>query len=82
MNENLKIYNLFTVDSHHKNISLVNLTQNIFQEKHAKTINLNCGYLIVLNNQRDPSQIHHLERQIFSKDSKFVKECHKDACES
>ena len=77
------IYSLFTVDSHHKSISVFYLTQNIFpKEKHARTINLNCGYLIILNNPRDPSQIHHLARQMFPNNSKFLIECYEDACES
>jgi len=86
MNEsgnNTNIYSLFTVDSHHKNISVFYLTQNIFpKEKHARTINLNCGYLIILNNPRDPSQIYHLARQIFPNDSNIFKEFYEDACES
>ena len=77
------IYSLFTVHSHHKNISVFYLTQNIFpKEKNARTINLNCGYLIILNNPRDPSQIHHLARQMFPNNSKFLIECYEDACES
>ena len=55
------VYDIFTVDSHHKNISVFFLTQNLFpKEKNARTISLNCNYIIVLNNPRDRAQIQHL----------------------
>jgi hypothetical protein len=41
---NVSILNLFTVDSHHKNISTFLVSQNIFaQGKHSRTISLNCN---------------------------------------
>lgn len=50
------ILNLFTTDSHHKNISVFFLSQNLFnQGKYSRTISLNCHYLIILNNPRDKS---------------------------
>jgi hypothetical protein len=42
-----KVLHLFTVGSHHKNTSVIFLSQNIFcQGKHARTISLNCHYLV------------------------------------
>lgn len=74
------ILNLFTTDSHHKNISVFFLSQNLFnQGKYSRTISLNCHYLIVLNNPRDKSQINFLARQMFPTNSKFLVECYEDA---
>ena len=54
------IYDIFTVDSHHKNISVFFLTQNLFpKEKNARTISLNCNYIITTCNPRDRAQLFH-----------------------
>jgi hypothetical protein len=75
-----KILHLFTVGSHHKNTSVIFLSQNIFcQGKHARTISLNCHYLVLFKNPRDPSQISTLGRQIFPKNTNFFDEAFKDA---
>ena len=77
------IYDIFTVDSHHKNISVFFLTQNLFpKEKNARTISLNCNYIILLNNPRDRNQILHLARQMFPNDTNFLIESFNDAVES
>ena len=77
------IYDIFTVDSHHKNISVFFLTQNLFpKEKNSRTISLNCNYIIILNNPRDRAQIYHLARQMFPENSQFLLECFNDAVEN
>ena len=77
------IYDIFTIDSHHKNISVFFLTQNLFpKEKNARTISLNCNYIIVLNNPRDRAQIFHLARQMYPDNVNFLLECYNDAVES
>ena len=54
------IYDIFTVDSHHKNISVFVLAQNLFlKERNARTISLNCKYIITTNNSRDRAQLYH-----------------------
>lgn len=59
------VLKLFTVDSHHKNISVFYLVQNIYsQGKFTRSISLNCHYLVVFKNPRDLSQIEYLARQI------------------
>ena len=56
---------LFVRGSHHKNITVVYINQNMFQQgKCARTINLNCHYLTLFKNPRDFSQIQYLGRQI------------------
>lgn len=74
------ILDFFTVDSHHKNISVFFLTQNLFsQGKYSRTISLNCHYMILLNNPRDKSQINFLSRQMFPNNTNFLVECFDDA---
>ena len=77
------ILNLFTTDSHQKNISVFLITQNLFsQGKFARTISLNCHYLFLLNNPRDQSQIYFLARQMYPTNAKFLIECYSDAVEN
>lgn len=82
MNEcqsDISILNLFTIDSHHKNISVVFISQNLFsQGKFSRTISLNSHYLIVFNNPRDKSQINVLARQLFPNKSQFFLEAFED----
>ena len=77
------IYDIFTVDSHHKNISVFFLTQNLFpKEKNSRTISLNCNYIIIMDNPRDRSQIYHLARQMFPENSAYLIECFKDVIQN
>lgn len=78
-----EIVNLFTVDSHHKNISTFILAQNLYSRgKYARTISLNCNYLVIFNNPRDRSQIQFLSRQMYPTNSSFLIECYEDATET
>lgn len=64
---------LFTRDSHHRNVSVVFLTQNIFAKSaYSRTINLNAHYLVVFKNPRDRAQIAHLSRQMFPNNVNFL----------
>jgi hypothetical protein len=60
------ICELFTKGSHHNNLSVILVTQNVFhQAKYCRDISLNCKYLVVFKNPRDKSQILSLARQIY-----------------
>jgi len=77
------ICKIFTIDSHHKNISVFFIAQNLFfRERNFRTISLNCNYIILFNNPRDRTQISYLSRQMFPEQPKFLLECFKDAVES
>ena len=72
--------NKFTVDSHHKNISVFFLTQNLFpKEKNARTISLNCNYIITTSNPRDRAQLFNLARQMYPNNMQFLLESFKDS---
>jgi hypothetical protein len=74
------ILKLFTVDSHHKNASVMLITQNLFSKgKNARTISLNSNYLICFSNKRDQSQIRILGQQMFPDNFKFFREAFEDA---
>jgi hypothetical protein len=63
------VCDLFTKGSHHRNISVILITQNIFhQAKHCQDISLNAKYLVILKNVRDRSQFSHLA-QVYPKQS-------------
>ena len=70
--EDKSILSMFTIGSHHKNISVIFLTQNIYEKgKYARSISLNSHYLIIFQNRRDKAQIQHLGRQLYPKESNF-----------
>ena len=60
-----KVSQLFTKGSHHRNISLVLITQNLFhQGPSSRDISLNSKYIVVFKNPRDKTQVVHLARQV------------------
>ena len=62
---NSQVQHLFTRGSHHKNLTIIYINQNMFaQGKCARTVNLNTHYLILLRNPRDKSQVGVLGKQI------------------
>ena len=64
--ENEKLTELFTVNCHHDNTSIIFVSQNLFfQSKAYRTACLNAQYLILFRSPRGTSQIHHLARQMF-----------------
>ena len=75
-----KLANLFTKGSHHLNLSIIFIVQNIFhQAKYMRNVSLNCHYFILMKNPRDKSQIFALARQLYPKKSKFLIEAYEDA---
>jgi len=74
------VANLFTKGSHHRNISVMFLVQNLFpKNKFARTISLNAHYMILFKNPRDASQFANLARQMYPKKWQFAVEAYKDA---
>ena len=72
-----KAEDLFTKGSHHKNITVIFILQNLFQQgRFARSIMLNSHYIVLMNNTRDTLQIKHLGRQLGMADA--VEEAYKD----
>ena len=77
---NQLVANVFTKISHHRNISVVYLTQNLFDKnQYARRISLNAHYLVLFKNPRDATQFATLARQMYPNASKFAIEAYKDA---
>ena len=71
---------LFTKGSHHKNLSVIFITQNLFYaSKEFRTISLNASYICLFKSARDKSQIIHLAKQMYPGQSKFMQESYNDA---
>ena len=78
-----RITKLFTMTSHHLNISLAYLTQNIYHKgTQSRTISLNADIIILTKNTRDRSQIQYLARQLAPDRPKFIQESYQDATSS
>ncbi|KAL6417089.1 hypothetical protein ACFW04_012981 [Cataglyphis niger] len=74
------IIDLFTKGSHHKNLSVILISQNLFhQGRGQRDISLNANYIVVFKNPRDRAQIRHLARQVYPDDPKFMEEAYYDA---
>jgi Adenovirus IVa2 protein len=75
-----RVTKIFTKISHHKNVSVLYLTQNLFHGgKENRTISLNAQYLVIFKNPRDATQIACLGRQMYPGKSKFLSEAFMDA---
>jgi GTPase SAR1 family protein len=75
-----ELSNLFTRGSHHLNISIFFIVQNIFhQGKEMRNINLNSQYIILMKSFRNKSQIKYLEYQLFGEKTKLFEKIYADA---
>jgi len=77
---NQLVSDIFTKISHHRNISVVYMTQNVFDiNKYARTISLNAHYLVLFKNPRDANQFAVLSRQMYPVSCRFAVEAYRDA---
>ena len=61
---------LFKKGSHHRNISVILIRQNLFhQGSYCRDISLKAKYIVLLKNIRDKNQFTHLARQVYTEDS-------------
>ena len=66
------IVNLFTRGSHHRNLSVIYIVQNIFHlGKGSRSISLNSHYLVLFKNPRDKLQILTLAKQMYPGQTDF-----------
>ena len=71
-----RIPDLFTKGSHHSNMPIVYLTQNLFpQRKACRDIALNTQFMVLFNNPIDRQQVGNLARRIYpSTSTVFMKQ--------
>lgn len=75
-----EVSQLFTKGSHHRNLSVIMIVQNLFhQGKIMRTVSLNAHYLILFKNPRDAGQIRCLANQLFPEKGKFLTDAYKQA---
>lgn len=72
--------NLFTKHSHHRNISIFFLAQNLFK-KENRTASLNTKYMFIFKNPRDKQVIESLARQAFPGKVAAVRQAYEIATE-
>lgn len=80
LGDNKSMANMFTRLSHHMNISVIFIIQNIFhQGKVMRNISLNAQYIFLLKSRRDLVQVSFLAKQLFPERTKFFMEAYEDA---
>ena len=71
---------LFTIHCHHKNITVLFLTQNIFPlGKCARTISLNCYYIVLFGTKRGKLQVQTLGINFFPGQRAYFISAYQDA---
>lgn len=75
-----KVQEVFTKISHHREVSIISLTQNLFPSgRYSKDIRLNLHYYIVLKSFTLQSQVKHLGLQVFPENKNFLTDAYKKA---
>ena len=70
-----KVASLFTKKSHHRNISVMYIVQNLFHRgKHHRTTSLNAHYMVLFKNLTDVSQNMALAHQMYPRRMQFFLE--------
>ena len=75
-----RVVDIFAKLSHHRNLSVVYLTQDLlYKNKQTRTLSLNSHYIVLFKNARDASQVANLARQMYPGKSAFMIEAFKNA---
>ena len=76
---NKKVCELFTKGSHHRNISVILVTQNLFHKSSmSRDISLNTKYIVMFKNPRDQLQFSYLARQVLPENFKELIRVYKE----
>lgn len=76
----LAVSQLFTKGVHHQKISVILLSQNIYNPgKYSRNISLNCTFYILFRNLRDVQQTNKFFQQMCGSNSKAIQAVYKDA---
>ena len=71
---------LFTKDSHHRNLTVIYIVHNVFDKgKYSRTISLNSHYHVVFKNRRDKTQFKIFATQMLLHHSAWLVEAYSDA---
>ena len=71
---------LFTRGSHHWNMSVLHIVQNLFY-KGLRTSRVNAQYLVLMKNPSDQLQASTLAKQLYPGKTKYFMEAYEDACQ-
>jgi len=75
-----QVCELFTRGSHHRKLSVILITQNLFhQGRFCRDISLNCHYIVVFKNVRDKKQFTFVASQVYPEDSVGLYNAYLDA---
>jgi hypothetical protein len=75
-----EIAKYFTKFSHHKNVSVFYLVQNLFHKSpEHRAVSLNSNYMCLFSNPRDRSQIMHLAKQVYPSCPRALQQAFEDA---
>jgi hypothetical protein len=74
-----RLVQLFTKGSHHWNVSIVHIVQNLFFEG-LRTSRVNAQYLILMKNPSDKLQAATLAKQLYPGKTAYFMEAYADAC--
>lgn len=70
----------FTQGSHHRNLTVVYIVQNLFNQDGAmRTISLNTHYMVLFKNPRDATQVRTLSLQMYPDNPRMLVEAYRDA---
>lgn len=69
----------FTRSSHHSNLSIWMLVQNLFY-KNQRDSRVNSKYLVLMRSPSDKSQVHFLARQMYPESPSLMIKAYNDAC--
>lgn len=77
MNQDKEMQKVFTRLSHHQNVTIISLTQNVYPPgKYSKTIRLNLHYYILMKSFALEGQIQTLGTQLFRRKKNFLLEAY------
>lgn len=77
---NQEVAELFTKGSHHRNLSVILIVQNLFhQGKMMRTVSLNAHYIVLFKNPRDVGQIKSFANQLFPGNVNYLVDAYKQA---
>jgi hypothetical protein len=69
---------LFTKRSHHRNLSVIFVVQNLFHKK-IRTLSINAHYILLAKSPRDSSSVLNLAKQVYPGETRFAMEAYRDA---